>query len=49
MAAKEESVTRLATQVDKMSSSKVFDSASWVNKFTLGGYGEIHANFGGQE
>ena len=36
------------TQVDKMSSSKVFDSASWVNKFTFGGYGEIHANLGGQ-
>jgi hypothetical protein len=47
-AQREESVTRLATQVDKMSSSKAFDAGSWLNKFTLGGYGEIHANFGGQ-
>ena len=48
MATNEESISRLAGQVDRMSSSKVFDSASWVNKFTFGGYGEIHANLGGQ-
>ncbi len=26
--------------------NKWFDSSSWLNKFTLGGYGEMHANFG---
>jgi hypothetical protein len=48
-AARDQSVTELATQVDKMNSSKVFDASSWVNKFTLGGYGEIHANMGGKD
>ncbi len=32
--------------LERMEDSKWLDSESWLNKFTLGGYGEIHANFG---
>lgn len=42
----QETITRLADQVDGLNESWVMDSESWINKFTLGGYGEIHANFG---
>lgn len=48
-AANRETITQLTTQVEKMGSSRVFDSSSWLNRFTLGGYGEIHANFGNRD
>ncbi|MBI5118587.1 hypothetical protein HZA56_19130 [Candidatus Poribacteria bacterium] len=46
-AAKEEyeTLTHLSAQVEEMGTSPLLDSESWVNKFTLGGYGEAHANF----
>lgn len=39
-------VARLSEQVEDLRSSKLLDTESWVNRFTLGGYGEMHANFG---
>ncbi|MDK1032435.1 MAG: porin [Planctomycetia bacterium] len=34
----------LSAEIDKLGASKLFDAESWVNKFTIGGYGEMHAN-----
>jgi len=42
----EKRVSKLATKVEKISSSRLLNAHSWVNKFTIGGYGEMHANFG---
>jgi len=42
----QETITRLTGQVDDLGDSWALDPDSWVNKFTLGGYGEFHANFG---
>ena len=39
----EELVSELTARVED---SRLLDATSWVNKFTLGGYGEMHANFG---
>jgi hypothetical protein len=47
-AAKEEAKAQATAQVGKESGSKLLDSISWLSKFTLGGYGEMHANFGGR-
>ena len=43
---REEIVSELATRVEEIGDSRLLDTASWVNRFTLGGYGEMHANFG---
>jgi len=42
----QETINSLTSQVDELGEFWVLDSESWVNKFTLGGYGEMHANFG---
>jgi hypothetical protein len=42
----EKTVGALAERVDAMDKSKASYGGSWVDKFTLGGYGEMHANFG---
>ncbi len=46
----QETLTRLTSQVDELeddlSDSWALDSDSWVNKFTIGGYADVHANFG---
>lgn len=36
----------LRRDIDELKSSQKFDPDSWLNRFTLGGYGEMHANFG---
>lgn len=41
----QETIIRLSSQMEDLGDSWVMDSESWVNKFTLGGYGEMHANF----
>jgi hypothetical protein len=47
--AREEIVSRLSAQMDRIKESPISDSTSWLNKLTLGGYGEIHGNFGNRE
>jgi hypothetical protein len=42
----QETVTRLTSQVDDLNDSWAADTDSWVNKFTIGGYADVHANFG---
>ncbi len=44
----EQRATMLAIQKDvqEVKSNTWLDPSSWTNKFTLGGYGEMHANFG---
>jgi hypothetical protein len=42
----QETITHLSSQVDELSDSWVVDSEAWFNKFTIGGYADIHANFG---
>ena len=42
----EKSVKDLSERVDEIGKSRSPDGGSWMDKFTLGGYGEIHANFG---
>src|SRR5512139_638686 len=42
----ERAVGALSGRVDAMDKSKASSGGSWADKFTLGGYGEIHANFG---
>ncbi len=37
----------LKNSVSEMESSSLFDPDAWVNRFTIGGYGELHMNFGG--
>ncbi len=37
---------KLRTDVGRREEAKWLDPDSWLNKFTLGGYGEMHANFG---
>jgi hypothetical protein len=41
-----EQISELAAKSDELSSSRLLDPQSWLNKFTLGGYGEMHLNFG---
>lgn len=42
----EKSVKDLSARVDEIGKSRSPGGGSWMDKFTLGGYGEIHANFG---
>jgi hypothetical protein len=42
----EKTVGALTERVDAIDRSKAPYGESWVDKFTLGGYGEMHANFG---
>lgn len=42
----EKTVGALSERVDAMDRSKSSHGGSWTDKFTLGGYGEIHVNFG---
>ncbi len=39
-------IDRLSTQVEELGDSWAVDSESWTNKLSLGGYGDVHANFG---
>jgi hypothetical protein len=41
----EESISQIGDQMEEMSQSTLLSEDSWVNKFQLGGYGEMHANF----
>lgn len=41
----EKQVSDLEKKVSSMEEAPAMDLDSWVNKFTLGGYGEMHANF----
>lgn len=41
----EKSISQIGDQMEEISESTLLDEASWVNKFVLGGYGEMHANF----
>src|SRR5512145_456470 len=42
----EKAVGALEGRIDAMDRAKAFREGSWADKFTLGGYGEMHANFG---
>jgi hypothetical protein len=42
----QETIMRLTSQVDEFSDSWGADPEAWVNKFTIGGYADVHANFG---
>jgi hypothetical protein len=42
----EKTVGDLSVRVDALANSKAPRGESWADKFTLGGYGEMHANFG---
>ena len=42
----EREVKRLSERVDAMDKTKTAYGGSWIDRFTLGGYGEMHANFG---
>jgi hypothetical protein len=42
----EKEVKRLSERVEAMDKTKTSYGGSWMDKFTLGGYGEMHANFG---
>jgi hypothetical protein len=42
----EKSVKDLSARIDEIGKSRSPEGGSWMDKFTLGGYGEIHANFG---
>ncbi|MCP4709978.1 MAG: hypothetical protein GY869_15245, partial [Planctomycetes bacterium] len=37
---------QMRRDIDDLKNSQALDQSSWVNKFTFGGYGEMHANFG---
>jgi len=39
-------IDRLSTQVEELGDSWSADSESWTNKLSLGGYADMHANFG---
>jgi len=41
----QEVLTQLSAQVQEMEDSVALSPDSWVNRFTLGGYGEFHGNF----
>jgi len=41
----EESISGLKTQVEELDVVESWFDDSWLNKFSLGGYGEMHANF----
>jgi hypothetical protein len=41
----EKRLSDLTERVDEIGESPVLYSGSWVNRFSLGGYGEFHANF----
>lgn len=42
----ERSVQELAGQVEELKQARSSGAPSWTDRFTLGGYGEMHANFG---
>ena len=42
----EKTVGVLSERVDAMDKVKASSGGSWADRFTLGGYGEMHANFG---
>jgi len=39
-------LSELSARVEEISDLPLLDTESWFNRFTLGGYGEMHANFG---
>lgn len=41
----EKSVSELQDTVEKISQATLLNEPSWINKFNIGGYGEMHANF----
>jgi hypothetical protein len=41
----EESISELKNQVEELDVAEAQFDDSWINKFNLGGYGEMHANF----
>lgn len=42
----ERSLKSLTGQVEELKKTQALRTPSWVDRFTLGGYGEMHANFG---
>jgi hypothetical protein len=38
-------ITELTAKIEEIKDSQFLDPDSWVNKLTIGGYGELHANF----
>jgi hypothetical protein len=38
-------IVELSAKIDEIGDSQFLDPDSWVNRFTIGGYGEFHANF----
>jgi hypothetical protein len=45
-AKQQELVSELTARLEEIDSSAILSTTSWLNRFTLGGYGEMHANFG---
>jgi len=41
----EKSVSELKNQIEEINQATTLNEGSWINKFDLGGYGEMHANF----
>ena len=41
----EKSVSELKNQIEKINQANLLNEGFWINKFNLGGYGEMHANF----
>lgn len=39
-------IVELAEEVERVKEAPLFDPSLWINRFELGGYGEIHGNFG---
>jgi len=42
----EKVLAELRQEIDQIKDSRALDINSWVNRFSFGGYGEMHANFG---
>ncbi|RJP21117.1 MAG: hypothetical protein C4520_10390 [Candidatus Abyssobacteria bacterium SURF_5] len=40
-----EKIAEVSVRLDEVDDSPLWDSSSWLNRFTMGGYGEFHANF----
>jgi hypothetical protein len=41
----EDSLSKMTTKIEELDKSDGLDEGSWIHKFQLGGYGELHANF----
>ncbi|MEE9609640.1 MAG: hypothetical protein V3W19_00230, partial [Desulfatiglandales bacterium] len=41
----EESISKMTSEIEELGQSDLLDEGSWINRFQLGGYGEMHANF----